>query len=42
MTDLGPPANRAANSMPGVPTGDDLFFGRWWERRHTAVAIVVL
>lgn len=25
-----------------VPTGDVLFFGRWWDRRHTAIAAIAL
>lgn len=29
-------------SLPGIPTGDVLFFGRWWERRHTAIAVLTL
>ena len=26
----------------GLPTGNSLYFGRWWERRHTAIAIITL
>lgn len=32
----------ADTSSSGAPTGDVLFFGRWWERRHTAIAVVTL
>src|SRR5690348_6163179 len=44
MMRISQPSNQDGtdSSMPGVPTGDVLFFGRWWERRHTAIAVVTL
>jgi heavy metal translocating P-type ATPase len=44
MSQAPQPSNqdRTESSVPGVPTGDVLFFGRWWERRHTAIAAATL
>jgi heavy metal translocating P-type ATPase len=44
MTDLSPPDQRlnAERLSPGIPTGNALFFGRWWERRHTVIAAITL
>ncbi|HWB09391.1 MAG TPA: heavy metal translocating P-type ATPase [Pirellulales bacterium] len=38
-------ANQATNTAEArldLPTGNALFFGRWWERRHTAIAAATL
>jgi heavy metal translocating P-type ATPase len=32
----------AGGAQLGLPTGDALFFGRWWGRRHTAIAVITL
>jgi heavy metal translocating P-type ATPase len=42
--DQSPSTDRgnAERSFPGVPTGDVLFFGRWWDRRHTVIAAITL
>ena len=29
-------------AQPGISTGNVLFFGRWWDRRHTAIAVFTL
>ena len=44
MTDSQPRSQPTHPGLPptGVPTGDALFFGRWWERRHSAIAVITL
>jgi heavy metal translocating P-type ATPase len=34
--------DRTESPVPAVPTGDALFFGRLWERRHAVIAMVTL
>src|SRR5262249_32548311 len=44
MTDSRPqlqPTN-GGKVESGLPTGDALFFGRWWDLRHTAIAVITL
>ena len=44
MTDSRPrfQLTNGGEARLGLPTGDALFFGRWWERRHTAIAVITL
>jgi heavy metal translocating P-type ATPase len=44
MIDSHLPSQAASQGPPhlDLPTGDSLFFGRWWERRHTGIAVVTL
>jgi heavy metal translocating P-type ATPase len=35
-------ATTTAEARLDLPRGDALFFGRWWERRHTAIASATL
>jgi heavy metal translocating P-type ATPase len=44
MTD-SPPRSEPASGAEArlcLPAGNSLFFGKWWERRHTAIAAITL